>query len=299
MTVRLIGSFDAGSPEWHAARANGVGGSEVAAILGLSPWESRFSLWHRKAGMVGGVETTPEMEWGTRLEPVILQKYRDVHPDLDFEVINGTFCPSDRPWQIANPDLLAADRVVESKFSMFGDGWGEAGTDEVPVHVRTQVLWYCDVLERDRADVVVLVGGCDFREYVVRYDAGEALLLRERAEEFLRQVAAGVRPDIDAHSATYQVIKEMHPEIEDVDVVLPNEIARQYIEAKAAEKRATEAARLAAALVADQMGTAKKATWDGQTIATRQARGEGVPYVVAGRKLPDLTSTRDREETAA
>lgn len=297
MSARLIGTFDAGSPEWHAARAHGVGGSEIAAILGLSPWESRFSLWHRKAGMVGGVEETPEMEWGKRLEPVILQKYRDVHPDLDFEVINGTFCPTDRPWQIANPDLLAADRVVESKFSMFGDGWGADGTDEVPVHVRCQVLWYCDVVEREIADVVVLVGGCDWREYHVDYDADEARLLRERAEEFLGTVTAGVRPNIDAHSATYQVIKEMHPDIEDVEVVLANDTAHQYIEAKAAEKKATEAARLAAALVADEMGTAKKATWDGQTIATRQARGEGIPYVVAGRNLTDLITSR--EETAA
>lgn len=299
MPARLIGSFEPGSPEWHAARANGVGGSEVAAILGLSPWESRFSLWHRKAGIVGGVDETPEMEWGKRLEPVILQKYRDVHPELDFEVINGTFCPLDRPWQIANPDLLAADRVVESKFSMFGDGWGADGTDEIPVHVRTQVLWYCDVLEREVADVVVLIGGCDFREYHVVYDADEARLLRDAAEEFLRQVAAGVRPDIDAHSATYQVIKEMHPEIEDIEVVLPNDVAREYIAAKAVEKRATDAARRAAARVADEMGAAKKATWDGQTIATRQARGEGVPYVVAGRNLADLMTPPKEQETAA
>ena len=49
----LIGTFSPGSEEWLAARADGLGGSEVAAVLGLSPFESRFSLWHRKAGRVG------------------------------------------------------------------------------------------------------------------------------------------------------------------------------------------------------------------------------------------------------
>ena len=35
MTATLIGHFEPGSPEWHAARATGLGGSEVAPVLGL------------------------------------------------------------------------------------------------------------------------------------------------------------------------------------------------------------------------------------------------------------------------
>ncbi len=124
MTAILIGYFPPGSDEWHAARANGLGGSEVGAVLGLSPYDSKFSLWFRKAGATEPVEVTPPMEWGTRLEPVILGKYRDVHPGLDYSWENVTFCRQDRPWQIANPDLLATDRVIDAKFSLYGDGWG-------------------------------------------------------------------------------------------------------------------------------------------------------------------------------
>lgn len=295
VTAQLVGQFVPGSPEWHAARALGLGGSEIGAVLGLSPWESRFSLWHRKAGMIAAVETTPEMEWGTRLEPVILAKYCDEHPELDYSVRNGTFCHADRSWQVANPDLLAVDRVVDAKFSMFGDGWGEPRTDEIPVHIRAQALWYCDVLGLDRADLAVLVGGCDYREYVVTYDAAEAEQLRDAAVEFLATIARNERPDIDEHSATYQAIKEMHPDIDPVDVDLDDVIARRFILAKAAEKQAKATAQHACSLVADAMGNAQKAKWDGHTIATRQARGDGTPFVVAGRNLPDLSS----EEVAA
>lgn len=294
MAATLIGTFDPGSPDWHAARAQGVGGSEIAAILGLSPWESRFSLWHRKAGNVGPVVENDEMEWGKRLEPVILQKYREVHPDVDFEVRNGTFAPDDRPWQIANPDLLATDRVVDAKFSMFGDGWGEEGTDEVPPHIRCQILWYMDVLDLPVGDLAVLVGGCDFREYRVEYDSAEAAELRAAAREFLASIDAGERPDIDEHSATYTVIKEMHPDIDPTEVELRNDTARTYISAKHAEKAAKAHAQYATSLVADEMGDAQRAVWDGQTIATRQARGDGTPYVVMARNLPALT-----EEVAA
>lgn len=285
MTAALIGHFEPGSPDWHAARRDGLGGSEIAPILGLSPFESRFSLWHRKAGMAAPVQESPEMEWGKRLEPVILQKYRDEHPELDFRVRNGTFAHDDRPWQIANPDLLAVDRVVEAKFSMFGDGWGEPGTDEIPPYYRTQVLWYCDTLGVDRADVIVLIGGCDYREFTVAYDEAEAAELRTAALEFLESIAQDDRPSIDAHSATYEVIREMHPEITEADVDLDDTLALGFIEAKAAEKAAKEQAQLATSLVADAMGQSKRALWGGRTIATRQARGDGHPYVVAARNL--------------
>jgi len=288
VTATLIGHFEPGSAEWNAARANGIGGSEVAPILGLSPFESRFSLWHRKAGYVGPVQESPEMEWGKRLEPVILAKYRDEHPELDYRTLNGTFANDERPWQIANPDLLTAERVVEVKFSMFGDGWGEPGTDEIPVYYRTQVLWYLDCLSYERADVAVLVGGCDYREYHVLYDQAEAEELRAATVEFLDTIAAGVLPDIDAHSATYQVIREMHPLIDEADVELDNDVAHAYLAARLAVHDAEAQEQLAKSLIADAMGNAKRALWDGQTIATRRARGEGTPYVQAERNLHDL-----------
>jgi putative phage-type endonuclease len=288
MTAILIGTFTPGSPEWHAARADGLGGSEIGAVLGLSPFDSRFALWHRKAGNIAEVEESPEMEWGKRLEPVILGKYRDEHPDVDFDVVNGTFRHVDRPWQIANPDLLAADRVIDAKFSLFGDGWGELGTDEVPPHIRCQGIWYADVLGVDRIDFAVLVGGCDYREYVVEFDAAEAQELRDAAVEFLDSIALGHRPDIDAHSATYSAIKELHPDIDPTEVELGNTTAREFITAKAAEKEAKARAQLATSVLADEMGTAQRAVWDGETIARRQARGGGLPYVVAARNLPAL-----------
>lgn len=293
MDATLIGHFEPGTPDWHAARRDGLGGSEIAPILGLSPFESRFSLWHRKAGLVGPVEETPEMEWGKRLEPVILQKYRDSHPELDFRVRNGTFVHNDRTYQIANPDLIAVDRVVEAKFAVFGDLWGEPGTDEIPIYYRTQVLWYLDCLGLRQADVVVLIGGHDYREYTVLYDAAEAEEIRAAAVDFLDSIAHDDRPDIDAHSATYEVIREMHPEITEADIELTNECATRYLDARLALTDATAAEQLARSLVAEEMGNAKTATWDGRTIARRQARGDGTPYVVAARNLSK------QQETAA
>ena len=101
----LLGWFEPGTPEWHAARANGIGGSEIAAVVGLSPHESRFSLWHRKKGLVGPVEENPQMRWGKKHEPTICAEFAELHPEWIVH-ISGTYAAAGRAWQIANPDRL-------------------------------------------------------------------------------------------------------------------------------------------------------------------------------------------------
>jgi putative phage-type endonuclease len=294
----LVGTFSPGSEEWLAARTDGLGGSEVAAVLGLSPFESRFSLWHRKAGRVGPQVENEEMEWGKRLEAAVVGKFADSHPE--YRVLPaGTYRHVDRPWQIGNPDRLldpvdprAEVEVLEAKISLYGDGWGPSGTDEIPVHVRVQLLWYLDTLGLRKGHVCVLVGGHDYREYTIYADPGqpdEIRLIRDEAEGFLASIEAGNRPDIDAHSATYDVIREMHPDIDPVDVELEQPLAKAYCLTRAALALAKADAQEAASLVADALGSGRRARFLGQTIATRQARGDGTPYLVAARGLPDFT----------
>jgi putative phage-type endonuclease len=296
-TAELVGTFLPGSPEWHAARAKGLGGSEIAAVLGLSPFESRHSLWHRKAGLIGQVAESPEMEWGTRLEEPVADKFRDTHTDLHV-LKPGTYRHLDRPWQIANPDGLIwhADfgvseepiGLLEVKTSPFGDKWGDAGTDSIPVHVRAQVLWYLDTFGLPYGDVAVLISGLDYREYRVEYDPAEAQILRDAGEEFLASLAAGTPPPIDDHEATYKAVREMHPDIDPETHELSDRIAHDFLLARAELAAAKAVEQKARSAVADEMGNAQRAMWQGEVIATRQARGEGLPYLVTAKNLPEL-----------
>jgi len=299
MTAVLIGRFEPGSPDWHAARAHGIGGSEIAPILGLSPFESRFSLWHRKSGAAQPVEETPEMEWGKRLEPVILAKFAEVladEGDTGTVVPSATYCHPDRPWQIANPDAEIHDpdgrtvALVEAKFAIHGDGWGEPGTDQIPIYYRTQCTWYGDVMGVELVLIPVLIGGHDFRIYTLHVDPAEAAELRSAAEEFLGTLERHERPDIDDHSATYTVIKEMHPDIDGTEIDLDGDLAVDFIVAKAEAKAAAAKAQEATSRVADAMGTAARARWDDTIVARRQVRGDSLPFVVAGRGLDDIAA---------
>ncbi|MCW8219441.1 YqaJ viral recombinase family nuclease [Streptomyces griseolus] len=275
----VLGWFEPGTDDWHAARAAGIGGSEIAAVMGISPYESRFSLWHRKQGLIAPVEESEEMYWGKVHEPAICERFDSLHPDM-LVAYSPTYAASDRPWQIANPDrLIVTDYVtgtptaiVEAKTARDDHGWGKAGTDEIPVHYRAQCLWYLDVLQVTRCHVAVLIAGSEYREYVIEYDQAEADLMVAAGAEFMQSLAAGDRPDIDGHSATFQTIKALPEGQDDTETEVSTADRDRYFAALDAAKAAETEKRAAAGALLDQIGTGRRAVHDRKTVATRTVR---------------------------
>ena len=249
-----LGHLAPGTPEWDAARTGlCITATEIAAVVGLSPWMSRFTLWHKKAGLpTAPFEANPAMRWGSRFEDDVEEEFAEQHPEF-VSVDAGTWRHRERPWQRATPDRLLyrlepdADRVgavafaagpdelLEIKTSPFGDDWA----DGLPVHYRCQVLWQLDVLGLARARVALLVlSGLEYREFVVDYDPDEAEFLRTEARLFLDSVAAGQRPPIDSATDTYQTVRAQHEGRDDIEVQIPGDLADRYEAAGAAQKAA-------------------------------------------------------------
>jgi putative phage-type endonuclease len=307
-----LGQWEPGSPEWHAARAGRIGGSDIAAILGLSPWTSRFSLWHERKGLVPPQAEKPEMTWGKRLEPVICDAFQEGHPNLGVLRVEGAvFAHDDRPWQVASPDArLYARRLdfnvavsgLEVKTDRFDDGWGKTGTDEIPVYYQCQVQWCMDVFDLPEWHVAFLCSGSDYREYVIKASASDQAFMRAEAEAFLASLDAGERPDIDEHGATYETVRALHPDIDRGpagDIELSADTAAPYCRARKALAAAEGEERRAKTVVLDAMGRARRALFGEQVIATRQARGDGTPYLVAGKDLPHFPEDSDSQRAAS
>lgn len=269
----LLGTFVPGSKEWEEARGGlCITATEIAAVLGLSPWQSRFSLWHKKAGLPSPpFVQTPAMEWGIRHEPTVAAKYAEEHPELTITE-TGTWRHTDRKWQRATPDRIADDRLVEVKNANTADDWGQPGTDEVPIYYRCQVIQQMDVLGFPRTDFAVLIGNSDYREYTVWFDEDDAKAMREAAEQFLADVRDGNRPPIDDSDATYQTIRRQPEGLEDIDVEIPVEVAARYEVAQMQAKAADEELTGARSVVLDLIGTGRRATCEGRRIAYRTVR---------------------------
>lgn len=301
-TGRLLGQWPDGSDEWHAARASRLGGSDMAAVLGRSPWVSPYRLWHLKAGLVGDTPSTPEQQRGHYLEPAIAAWWADQHPE--YEVVDaGTYVHADRDYQLANPDRLAVKNGTVELLELKSDAqddtaWGKSGTDGIPLYYRTQLQWYMDTLGVQVAHVAVITARLEFRHYTVAYDPEDAAILRTRAELFLDSLMFGDPPPLDSHRSTYETVRDLHPAIDGTEVELTTSQARDYCEARHALKAAQEGEQAARTRLADRMGAAQRAVFCDMTIATRQAKAGGTPFVKAATGLPRFTPHADEENAA-
>ena len=179
----------------YKERKRGIGGSDAAAICGLSPYRTPLQVWEDKRGLSGPQEDNEAMLWGRTLEPVVRQRYSDVtgrpvrlpegilqHPTIDF--------------MLANIDGFTDDkRGVEIKTTAFPKNWGEPGTDEIPIEYIFQIQHYMIITGFPVFDVPVLIGGRDFRIYEVQEDKELQEMLMEKESAFWELVQSGVPPD--------------------------------------------------------------------------------------------------------
>ena len=189
----VISLPETGSPEWHALRRTGLGGSDAAAAVGMSKWKTPRQLYLEKIGESETIENEP-MRWGTILEPVVRQEY--CNQTGRTVIAPGLIRHAARDCIFFNADGIAdACRLYEGKTARTAEGWGEPGSDEIPQEYMLQVQHGMAVLGLEVADVAVLIGGSDFRLYTVAADEELQCLLLEQEERFwVDHVLARVPP---------------------------------------------------------------------------------------------------------
>lgn len=313
----FLGKFTPGSDEWQAARAERIGGSDIAAIMTLSPFESYFSTYWRKKGVLAPVPENEAMEWGNRLEPAVLAKFvdrlhdKDNSDDSDWHLrgrwmINltpGSYVRDDRLWQLATPDAILSvdgmwDVIIEAKTSRDDIGWGPDGSSIIPVGYRCQVLWNLNVFGLRRAIIPVLISGSTYREYVIDLDAdpdaaADLELMLAAGADFIEALRTDDEPQPnDGSEATYEAVRDLHPDIEagetaefdEIDKLMPGE----YLDALMELEAATERFQTARSQVLHAMGRAQHARLDGVRFASRSAKTlangqKGKPFLLTDR----------------
>lgn len=283
-----IPNLKPGSPEW----ASKMSASKVGAMLGLSPFESRYALWQRMAGAIPWEADNDTLRRGHYLEQPLRNWWQDQNVALTVDNC-GAYAHPDRPDLIASPDGLIKKRdldrtvvaILECKTANNDWEWGAQDTDEVPPYYRAQALWQMYVTGVHTCHFSILTSFLEFRSYVVPYDADDAAWIVEQADQFMASIAAGTQPDIDASDHTYQAIRALHPLIDGTEVDLDPDVAAEWLHAQQQAAVAKRDLTLARNKVAHAMGTAAKARYATQIYATRQTRGGCPPFVVVGRGL--------------
>ena len=128
---------------WVEERKNYIGGSEVAAILGLSPYSTPLQTWLRKKNLIPPIDSTPIMEFGNIFEPIMAEYFTNTtglavrnvkrtfeHPEFDYLRAN-----IDR--QILRSDAHPSTGVLELKTTTSHRMKAEEGL--IPID------WYCQI----------------------------------------------------------------------------------------------------------------------------------------------------------
>lgn len=209
------------TPEQLELRRTGIGGSEIAALVGEDAFSSPFDIWLSKTQ--GWVRpSSPDMERGTFLEAGIADWYAHRTGSVLVEsathrhaAVGIAFCTPDRFERVG--DVF---RLISIKAPRRGDAWGKAGTDDVPPGYLLQLQWEHAVCSShssssmflaDDMRLAALVDG-DLRIYEIKADLElQAWLLEYAQEWWARHVVGGVQPPLDGSSEANRWLRSKFP----------------------------------------------------------------------------------------
>jgi predicted phage-related endonuclease len=280
--------------------------SKVAAILGVSRFTSPFKMWHQMRGNLPPEPASEIFARGHDFEPAMASIWRRENPQ--WRLSRGEvqiLVPQER---FGFPAAVTLDRrasrgrarrVVEFKTARDLSVWGDQFTDQAPADYVAQVMvqmlftgW-----TKHPAHLMVLGPFFDAHTYVIEFDAGIAESIVTRCRAFYESLGDDTPPPLDDAVATYEALKELHPDIEagrtvHVDWQTAFEVLSDDDSAKTYERqlRGSKSALL------DLMGNAQTAMFGDIKIADRRphARG-GVALALATKNLEQLTN---QEKTA-
>ena len=185
-------------------RRSFLGGSDMAAVLGLSPYATPYQVWCEKTA-----EHAPEPDpqraiyfrRGKMLEPYVIEMAREEH-GLDVVARNRRYIDPELPFLSCEIDFehehggaLENADVKTVHMSKFKE-WGEPGTDEIPQHYTVQFLFGQMVTARDSTLCMALFGMDRLEPYRVRRDAAVIGWMRQRAVSFWEMVQTRTAPEV-------------------------------------------------------------------------------------------------------
>jgi putative phage-type endonuclease len=211
--VKLL-TFDS-REEWLAARAEGLGATDVVAVLGESRFASPWSVWAEKCLHISGDAENEDMTFGRYAEKMVAPWFQD-RTGLYVIGAQGMAVHDDIPWAFATLDGF----VVESPHSTVDDMLGTIeikaprewkAWDDIPVAYKVQASWQMFVTGAERCWFAVLHGR---RLGVYEYQRDQAdidFIVAKVTAWWEAHCLTGNPPKIDGSEATATALAEVWP----------------------------------------------------------------------------------------
>lgn len=224
-----------------ALRKTHIGSSEIACIVGMNKWKSKYQLWLEKTGRAAPDAENMAMEVGSLMEPVVAELYRKHYlagakEEAGYKMFKCqdtfalkepfAFASATPDYRVVEPD--GEEEIIEIKTT--SEYNKQAWENGVPDHIHCQIIWQMGVTGIHKAKAVVLIGNRDLRVFDVEWSEELFEQLLSHAVAFWQMVESDVAPSTD--EVLPDVAKEEFTEEETVNEEL-EAIIIDYMAAKA------------------------------------------------------------------
>jgi len=185
-----------GTLEWLEYRRSHIGASDLASIMGISPWKSKYKLWCEKLGKIKEDEINMAMMQGAALENDARLRYNAI---TENHVIASVVVSDEWPVAMASLDgkTIDGDIICEIKCpSPNGKVYDMAVDGDVPDYYTCQIQWQLWVTKAQRCDYFVYLS--DEKNVLIPVYPDEAYQqkLVTAAKEFWALVVSEEMPEL-------------------------------------------------------------------------------------------------------
>ncbi len=187
---------------WLRLRLEDITSTEVACLFGVSPYSTKFELWHRKKDRkIVEIEENQRMKWGSRLQDSIA---KGIAEDKGWKVrrvdeyirIPGLRIGASFDFLVEDDKSILEIKNVDSM--AFKDGWIVDGEDvQAPLHIELQLQTQLWVMGVKKGRIGALVGGNKISLLERDADPKTQASIKEKAKEFWDSIESNTPPEPD------------------------------------------------------------------------------------------------------
>lgn len=271
--ITKISTADMTREQWLTQRRKSIGGSDAAAVMGVSPYKSPYALWAEKTGKItpsdiSGKEAVRE---GNDLEDYVARRWMEATGKrlvrARYFYYNAAY-----PFAHANVDrMVVGERAgFEAKTTSDYAILQQCRDGRYPEAWRLQMLHYMMVTGRDKWYLGVLCLGKGFFTFELQRDEAAIDALAEAEARFWQHVIDGTSPRVDGSESTLEALLQIlgvsHGGVV-VDLTDVGHHVTDFVNLGEEIKKLTDKQNTHRAQIMDFMGDAEKGTYADVTVS--------------------------------
>jgi len=263
----------------HEIRRKGLGGSDIAPILGLDHYRDGFTIWAEKKGHAGPtLPPTLSQKIGIELQSGLLAIYGFM-TGHEVQEVDETFSLAEQPWMVFSPDGLCTDerRGVDAKVvsGQWCNEWGEDASD-IPYSVQLQAAWYMACLGYPAWDIIALVAGHPRIYSLTRDRELESMMVARAKEWWDRFIVGDERPSIGGGDGAARWLERTFPTHKRPDMRIATEqeimLLEDYTRIRLLQKNCERQRDELESQLKFAVGAREGLAWSGGKFTWRKAR---------------------------